>query len=299
MNIKADISPEDPLPSRPLVFLLLDGWGIAASSEANAISSAKLPFLDILIKEFPVALLSSSNKNLNSRYLSIGSGRDLDDENIEVTITLTKILADLNKKQIKITETERLAALTYFFSGHKEHKLMGEEWHIVSSNTGDNNLKPSLALNQICRELITSLKTEKYDFLAVAIPTLDLVARTGNFKAVIKAAEDIDKNLRKIVATVLDKKGVIIISSACGNAENMKSMATEVINSEMTTNPVPLIIIGDDFKGKTIGLDEPLNNDLSLLSPAGNFNDVVPTILDIMNIAKPEEMNGNSILTKI
>ncbi len=298
-NIISDISSDDPLSRRPLVFLLLDGWGVAAPSEANAITSAKMPVLDSLIKEYPVALLKTENKNLNSRYLSIGSGRDLDNENTDVSITLSKILANLNKTQIKITETERLAALTYFLNGHQEQRLMGEDWLIVSSESCASDSKPSLALNQISNELIKSIKADKYDFIIAAIPTLDLIARTGNFKAVTKAAETIDKDLRKIVATVLDKKGVLLISSACGNAENMKSMATELIDSEMTKNPVPLIIVGEDFKGKTIGLDEPLNSDLSLLSPAGDFKDLAPTILDILNIPKPEEMTGTSILTKV
>lgn len=289
---------DKPLSVGPVVFLLLDGWGIAPESEANAITAAKTPTFTNLIKEYPVALISAADKTLNARYLSLGVGQDLAQENLESAVTLTKILSDHNLKQIKITETERLAALTHFFNGHQESRLIGDDWQIISSEAGDHSIKPMLALTRIVRELIKALESDKYNFLTVAIPTLDLVAVSGDFKAVKKAVEKIDKNLKKIVETILDKKGVLIISAACGNAENMKSMTTDLVDREMTNNPVPLIIIGEDFKGKTIGLSEPLNNDLSLLNPAGNLGDLAPTILSIMGLPSVIEMTGESLIDK-
>ncbi len=287
---------EEPPSVQPIVLLLLDGWGIAPASEANAFFAAKTPTLSALAKEYPVALLSTKEKTLNARYLSLGAGSDFADENTIPAITLTQILAAKNLTQLKITETERLAALTHFFNGHQEDKLMFEEWQIVSSEAGDHSIKSALALNRISRELIKALKTEKYNFIAVVIPTLDLVAASGDFKTIKKTAEAIDKNLRQIVATVLDKKGILLISSAVGNVEYMKNMATEMLDTKRTSNPVPLIIVGEEFKGRTIGFSEPANDDLSLLPPAGNLGDLVPTILAIMNIPKPEEMTGKSLI---
>lgn len=298
MELTNDSNSLEPLSSSTLVLLLLDGWGIAPLSEANLISSAKIPTFNNLIKEYPVALLSVPEKNINNRYLSIGSGRNIDDEKIVNEVTLSKVLADNNLNQIKITETERLAALTHYFNGHGEDKLTGEDWKILSSEPGDYSVKPSLVSGHISSELIKSLKSEKYKFLAVSMPAIDLAAMTGNSKAVKKAIEVIDKNLKKIVEKVIEKKAVLIISSAGGNAENVKSMVTELIDKEMTNNPVPVIIVGESFKGKTIGLSEPLNNDLSLLAPAGSLEDLAPTILDIMNIDKPEEMTGKSLIDK-
>lgn len=298
MELTNNSNSLEPLSSKTLVLLLLDGWGAAPPSEANLISLAKVPTFNNLIKEYPVALLTVPDKNINTRYLSIGSGKNIDDEKIINEITLSKILADSNLKQIKITETERLAALTHYFNGHRENKLLGEDWKIISSELGDYGVKPSLVSSRISSELIKSLKSEKYKFLAVSMPAIDLVAMTGDFKAVKKAIEVVDKNLKKIVETVIEKKAVLIISSAGGNAENMKSMVTELVDKEMTKNPVPVIIVGEDFKGKTIGLSEPLNNDLSLLAPAGSLEDLAPTILDIMNIDKPEEMEGKSLVDK-
>jgi len=298
INSTSQNSLDIPLLAGPVVLLLLDGWGVAPLSEANAMTSAKTPYLDDLIKDYPVALLATSHKTINARYLSLGAGCDLSDENFIPAITLTKILAHHNLKQIKITETERLAALTYFFNGHGENRLSKEEWSIVSSEAGDHSIKPVLALNRISREVVKAINLEKYNFLTVSIPTLDLVATSGDFEAVKKVLKTIDKNLRKIVETVLDKKGVLIISSSCGNAESMKSMTTELVDKNITDNPVPVVIVGEDYKGKTIGLSEPLNNDLSLLAPAGNLGDLAPTILDIMNIDKPVEMTGESLIDK-
>lgn len=288
----------EPLPLAPVVLLLLDGWGVAPASEANAFFSVKTPIFESLVIDYPVALLSTGDKNLNTRYLSLGAGSDLANENINPSATLTRILSNAGLGQIKITETERLAALTYFFNGHSDTKTRGEEWIVISSEISDNRSKLPLASNKMTAELIKNLKIEKYKFFVVALPTLDLAAESGDIEIVNKAIKAVDNNLKKIVEAVLDKKGTLIVSAAGGNVENIRNMATELIDKDMTDNPVPLIIVGEKFKGKTIGLREPLNNDLSLLAPAGNLGDLAPTILDIMNLPKPGGMTGKSLINK-
>lgn len=289
---------DEPLPLTPVVLLLLDGWGIAPESEANAISSEDIPNFNNLIANYPVALLEAKENTLNARYLSLGAGSDLNNENTNPAATLVRVIANAGLKQIKITETERLAALTYFFNGHSETKANGEDWKIISSQTVDDKKKTALVANKITTELIKNLKAEKYNFFTVAMPTLDLIASSGDLMLIKKAVKVIDNNLKKIVTAVLDKKGVLVVSAAGGNIENIKNMATELPDKEMTDNPVPLIIIGDNFKGKTIGLSEPINKDLSLLAPAGNLGDLAPTILDIMNLPKPGGMTGESLINK-
>ncbi|MFA5024524.1 MAG: hypothetical protein WC523_06255 [Patescibacteria group bacterium] len=283
---------------KPVVLLLLDGLGIAPLSEANALANAKTPTFLNLIKEYPVALLTTGDKTVNARYLSLGVGRDLTDENIESVVTLTKIISESGLKQIKITETERLAALTHFFNGHEENRVIGEDWRIVSSAAGDHTIKPTLALKRIVKETLKAIDSEIHDFIIVALPTLDLTAASGDFLAAKKAVETVDKNLRKIKAAVLDKNGLLIISSAHGNVEKMRYLGTEAINKEITANPVPLILVGEQFKRKNIGWVDPVGSDLSLLSPAGSLADLAPTILKIMNLAQPEEMSGRSLIDK-
>jgi 2,3-bisphosphoglycerate-independent phosphoglycerate mutase len=292
-NKSLDSSPRP----KPVVLLLLGGWGIAPPSEANAIASAKTPtFLD-LIKEYPVALLTTGDKNLNARYLTLGAGREITEASSQVDITLTSVLAGAGLKQLKISETERFADLTHFFNGGAEDKANGEDWKIVSSEAGNHTVKLSLALRRTTKEAIRAIESDTpADLIVVAIPILDLTAASGDFKAVKKAAADLDAKLRNILDAVASKNGVAIITAAGGNAERLRNLATDFVDKEMTDNPVPFLIVGAEFKGKTIGLADPVNDDLSLLSPAGTLADVAPTILRIMGISQPTTMTGHSLI---
>ncbi len=295
MDIISSNDSDIPLPARPVLLLLLDGLGVASASEVNAVSQTKKKFIDKLIKEYPVATLDPGNKTLNARYLSLGSGRDEEDENKEQIRTITRIISESGLKQLKIMEAERLAALTHFFNGHEENKLSGEEWITVSSEI-KNVVKPSLLLKRTLKEISRAVSDGNYNFIAVSLPVLDLAAQSGNFEEATNALSEIDSALKKIVSLILNKHGVLILSSAHGNIEKMKDFATDLIDKGMTDNPVPLIIIGRELEGKTIGLDEPANNDLSLLTPAGTLADIAPTILKIMNLDKPVEMTGVSLI---
>lgn len=289
-----DLKPPRP---RPVVLLLLDGWGVAPTGEANAIAAVKTPTWLNLIKEYPVATLNPGDKSLNARYLTLGAGQEIAKENTEVATTLTTVLAAADLKQVKIAETERFAALTHFFNGHAENKSSGEDWKIISSETGDHTVKLSLALKRTVREIIKAIDCdEPADFIAAAIPYLDLAAASNDFAVVEKAVEAVDKSLKKILTAVEVKNGVLIISAAGGNAEKMRNLGTELADKDMTNNPVPLLIIGQEFKGKTIGLTDPISNDLSLLAPAGTLADVAPTILKILGLELPAEMTGKSLI---
>lgn len=291
--------PSEPGPKRPVLLLLLGGWGVAPAGEANFIRSAKIANWLELVKEYPVALLETGAKTINARYLTLGTGQDISDENLAPTFSLTKTLADAGYRQLKIAETERFAALTHFFNAHEENKVRGEDWTIVSSENRDRTVKLSLALKRMVKEISSALeKEESYDFIVAAISTVDLAAATGDLTAVKKAVEALDKNLKVIVDKVLDKNGVLVISAESGNAEKMLLPGTDVVDPDITANPVPLLIVGEEFKGRTIGLADPLNNDLSLLVPVGTLADVAPTILNIMNLSQPPEMSGRSLIDK-
>lgn len=280
-----------------VVLVILDGWGVAPASDANAITAAKTPTFLNLIKEYPVALLDPDAKSLNARYLTLGSGRELDDENIEVADNLSAIIAAAGLAQVKVAETERFAALTHFFNGHHQDKFAREDWKIISSKTGSKTIKPCLTLKRTAKEIISLINADEAPaFLAAAIPCLDLTAAQGDFLENKKAVETVDKILKDIFSAVSTKDGILIITAAGGNVEKSKDMATDLPDTERTDNPVPLVIVGSEFKGKTIGLADPLNNDLSSLTPAGTLADVAPTILKIMKLNQPPAMTGHSLV---
>ena len=290
-------TPEPPSRPREIVLLLLDGWGIAPVTEVNAITAAKIPNFLNLIKEYPVAVLSTGTKTLNARYLTIGSGRDIADENTESDTTITSVLSAAGLKQIKIAEIERFAALTHFFNGHAENKISGEEWKIISSEAGDKSVKPLLALKRTVKDTIKEINSDNpRDLIIASLPYLDIIAGSGDFVAIKKAVTFLDKSLAGIWAAVEAKNGVLIISAAAGNVEQARNLATELADTGITNNPVPFIIAGPQFKGKTIGLADPLSNDLSLLAPAGSLADLAPTILDILGLEPPAIMTGHSLL---
>ncbi len=280
---------------RPVVLLLLDGWGIASANEANAITAAKTPVFLKIVQEYPVAALNPGKLSLNERYLVLGSGQN---EITEDTLGLSAIISKAGLKQLKLAETERFAALTTMFNGRQEDRFSGEDWKIISSAENNHSVKPFLVFKRSVKALLEAINKEddSYAFIAASLPYLDLTASTGDFSAAKKAVADIDKSLKAILAAVLEKKGLLIISSAAGNAEKMRDFSTDMIDNSITVNPVPFIICSEDYKGKTIGLSDPMNNDLSLLAPAGNFSALAPSILKILGIEQPESMKGKSLI---
>lgn len=280
-----------------VVLLLVGGWGSAPVSEANAISASRTPVFQELSKDYPVAVLAPGVKTLNARYLTLGSGQEIIDENIKPSVTLASVLSVAGKKQVKISETERFAAVTHFFNGQAAHKFIGEDWRIVSSEAGGHQLKSGFVLNRVVKEIIRAVSAaEPVDFIVAVIPTIDLAASSGDLAAVKKAVEAVDQSFKTIWSAIANKNGLLIISAASGNAERMRLPGTEYPDTGMTNNPVPFVLVGQEFKGKTIGLADPLNNDLSSLAPAGTLADVAPTILKIMGLAKPAEMTGESLI---
>lgn len=280
-----------------VVLLLLDGWGVAQASDANAITAASTPNFLNFIKEYPVALLNPGGLGWNVRYLSLGAGCDMADEKAGSEINLSAVISAAGLSQMKIAETERFAALTNFFNTHHEGKFPREEWKIVSSIGKNKETKPTLALKRAVKEIVGAINAETPpDFLAAVLPVLDLTAAGGDMDETKKAVTAADKALREIYSAVSQKEGVLIVTAAGGNAERMMDLATDLPDTGLTKNPVPFLIVGEEYKGRTIGLDEPFNNDLSSLAPAGTLADVAPTILNIMGLEKPASMSGESLI---
>jgi 2,3-bisphosphoglycerate-independent phosphoglycerate mutase len=99
-----------------------------------------------------------------------------------------------------------------------------------------------------------------------------------------------------VVKSVLEKDGVLMVTADHGNAETMFNMQTGMIDKEHSSNPVPFVIVGRQFEGRSVGFSDVPGGDLSLVQPQGILSDVAPTILKIMGIEKPDQMTGRSLI---
>ncbi len=289
-------SKRNHLRSRPVVLLLLDGWAVAAKSEANAISLAKMPNILQLSKEYPALILFADNGNLNTRYLTVGTGCFLENESAPLSVLdLSALISINNLRQLKIFDGERMAALSYFFNGRREEKLSGEEWIIISATDKDKIFDPLLSLEKTIKTTIQAVKSENFNFIVSSSSVLDYIAATGNLIQTIKAAEALDKLLKRLATEVIEVGGVLLISSTHGNAEKMINLATDLEDKDMTDNPVPLIFISEELSGKTISHYDAPDGDLSLLKPAGNLADLAPTISKLLQLEKAN-FSGKSLI---
>lgn len=288
-------SEEDSSKKRFILCLFLEGIGIAPLNEFNAVANAKTPNLSRYVRDFPVTLLSGKTKDAARRYWSLGAGISDDSENfVQADTCLAEILSKNNYRQLKICASEQMIGWNLFFNNHKELAYFNESRVCLNipgkAEDLDDLLKDSF------KELKKAYHTNKYDFIVMSLPLAHEAVIVGDFKKVIKAIERIDKLLPKIVDLVVSDGGLVILSSPYGNAERTKNLATEWEDKDPTNNPVPFILIGKEYEGKTIGLADPIEGDLSVLAPGGSLADFAPTILSLLKIDKPVSMEGESLI---
>ena len=211
--------------------------------------------------------------------------------------TLGEVLAQAGLKQLRVAETEKYAQVTYFFNGGREIKSEGEDHILVSSPLVPSyDLKPEMSALEVTDKVVKAILKESYDFILINFANADMVGHTGNLKATVKAIEAVDRCAGKIVKAVLGKGGLALITADHGNAEALFNMQTGQIDKEHSANPVPLLIIGKEYEGKSLSWPDAPGGDLSLLKPGGLLSDVAPTILKAMNLEKPKEMTGRSLI---
>jgi 2,3-bisphosphoglycerate-independent phosphoglycerate mutase len=123
-----------------------------------------------------------------------------------------------------------------------------------------------------------------------------MLGHTGNIAAAVQGIEFLDKCIARVTKEILNKNGVLMITADHGNAEIMFNMQTGQIDKEHTTNPVPFVVVGNEYRGKSFGWKNIAGSDLSLIQPQGILSDIAPTILKVLNLKKPKEMTGISLL---
>lgn len=190
---------------------------------------------------------------------------------------LGEVISKKGLRQLRISETEKYAHVTYFFNNQKEKPFLNEYRILIPSlKVSTYDLKPEMRAKDIANKVIPEIGKKKYDFIVVNLVNADMVGHTAVKKAVIKAVETVDGEAHRIIQEGLQHDYTIFIFADHGNAEDQRpSRATS-----HTTNPVKLTIVSSDIKK---------------IRKKGELQDIAPTTLSEMDIKKPKEMSGRSL----
>ena len=194
--------------------------------------------------------------------------------------TLGEYIDNLGLKQLRIAETEKYAHVTYFFDGGVERDLKGSKRILIPSpSVKTYDLKPEMSAYLITDKLMEELDNN-YDLVVLNYANGDMVGHTGNYDATSKAVLALDNCLDRLYKKALEDDYTLVIIADHGNCDYMLDDKDNVVTSH-SVSPVPCIITDNNYK---------VNN--------GRLCDVAPTILNIMGIDIPKEMNGNSLIER-
>lgn len=213
-------------------------------------------------------------------------------QNDDVALPLARVISDAGLRQLHSAETEKYPHVTFFFNGGREQPHPGEEWVVVPSpkEVATYDLKPEMSAYGVRDAVLAAVESEQYDFILVNFANPDMVGHTGSIPAVITACETVDACVGAVVAKVLEKGGVAIVTADHGNAELMIDPATGGPHTAHTTNPVPCILIAADGLG--LGKGEVQ------MREGGRLADIAPTILELLGVAGSPQMTGRSLIVR-
>ena len=198
--------------------------------------------------------------------------------------TLGEVVANFGLRQLRIAETEKYAHVTFFLNGGNEAIFAGEDRILVPSpKVATYDLKPEMSAGEITDELILAIKAKRHHLIVVNYANPDMVGHTGKLSAAILAVEMIDRCLGRLIDTVHDVGGTMIISADHGNIEMMQDSQNQSAHTQHTTGPVPVLLVSS-------------NSDRGVLRD-GSLSDLAPTVLHLMGLPQPQEMTGQSLLS--
>ena len=194
---------------------------------------------------------------------------------------LGEYLSKMGMTQLRIAETEKYAHVTFFFNGGVETVFEGEDRVLVPSpKVATYDLQPEMSAYEVCSQCIERIESGKYDVIILNFANCDMVGHTGVFDAAVKAVEVVDECVGKVVDATLKMGGIAMITADHGNAETMLQPDGSPMTAH-STNVVPFIVCGAATE----------------LRP-GRLADIAPTILDVMGLACPPEMDGKTLIVK-
>jgi len=196
---------------------------------------------------------------------------------------LGQVVAAAGKHQLRMAETEKYPHVTYFFNGGVETPFPGEDRTLIQSKkVATYDLAPEMSAEGIGDTIVNAINDTAFDLIIANFANADMVGHSGQLEPTIKAVEYVDAQLTRIYKALREKGGSWLITADHGNAEQMVDPATGGPHTAHTTNPVPLIYVGEDAKKYT-------------LRPDGSLRDISPTLINILKLHLPKEMTGGDL----
>jgi 2,3-bisphosphoglycerate-independent phosphoglycerate mutase len=185
-----------------------------------------------------------------------------------------------DKTQLRISETEKYAHVTFFYNGGVEEPFQGEERVLINSpKVATYDLQPEMSSAELTEKLLSAINSGKYDAIICNYPNGDMVGHTGIYDAAVKAVETLDHCIAQVVDAVKAVDGQLLITADHGNAEQMRDPLTGQAHTAHTSLPVPLIYVGKPAKAVE----------------GGKLSDIAPTMLALMGMEIPQEMTGKPL----
>ncbi|HXX51866.1 MAG TPA: 2,3-bisphosphoglycerate-independent phosphoglycerate mutase [Xanthobacteraceae bacterium] len=195
---------------------------------------------------------------------------------------LGEVVADAGRTQLRMAETEKYPHVTYFLNGGREEPYPGEDRVMVPSpKVATYDLQPEMSAPELTDKAVAAIGSGKYDLIVLNYANPDMVGHTGSLPAAIKAVETVDAGLGRIAEAVAKAGGALVVTADHGNCEMMRDPQTGGPHTAHTTNPVPVVLAGARNRA---------------LVGQGSLADIAPTLLELMELPKPKEMTGRSLL---
>ena len=224
---------------------------------------------------FPVTFVCNTEYDATMPNVEVAFPR------VSVQNGLGEYLSQMGMTQLRIAETEKYAHVTFFFNGGSETVFPGEDRVLVPSpKVATYDLQPEMSAVEVCDKCVERIESGAYDVIILNFANCDMVGHTGVYDAAVKAVETVDQCVGRVVDATLKMGGIAMITADHGNAEQMQEPDGAPMTAH-TTNLVPFILCGAGTE----------------LRP-GRLADIAPTILDVMGLACPPEMDGKTLIVK-
>lgn len=208
---------------------------------------------------------------------------------------LGSLLADAGLRQLRISDSEGFPGVTAFLDDGRRQLPGAADWQIIPTPVLDDyRSEPGVVNSEIAKQTVKAIEEKKYDLIAVSFASIDRLAHSADLAATVDSVRSVDSSLERIVTAALAAGGAAVITATHGLAEQTITPADESFSAH-TGRFVPLVLAVSQLEGLSLGLQQPIDGDLSLLAPAGTLCDVAPTVLRLLHMPVPEPMTGHSL----